>query len=101
MSNVGVVAKLTAQAGKRDELVAALSLALENVEGEAGTLRYILHTDAKDENVLWFYEQYVDDAAFAAHGSSDGMKALGRAVAPFVAGRPELTVMHVVGGKGI
>jgi quinol monooxygenase YgiN len=101
MANVGIIAKLTALPGKRDELVAALGLALDNAEAEPGTLRYILHTDAKDEDLVWFYEQYTDAAALAAHGASDGMKALGRAVAPFVAGRPELTMVDVVGGKGV
>ena len=101
MSKIGVVAKLTAQAGKRDELVAALDVALKNVETEEGTVRYILHTDNANEDLVWFYEQYTDDAAFAAHGSSEGMRAVGKAVAPFAAARPEIMVMTVVGGKGI
>ena len=50
-------------------------LVAEHVENEPGTLMYILHEDAEDDDVLWFYEQYDRQAAFDAHGTSDAMKA--------------------------
>ena len=101
MSKVFVLAKITAQEGKRDELIEGMGPMMEHVETEPGTLEYILSTDAKDENVLWMYEVYEDQEAFQAHGSSDAMKALGAAIGPFLGGRPELIFLSPVRGKGL
>ena len=60
---VAVLAKIPAQPGKRDELVKALEAAIDNANTEAGTLLYILHTDPKDENTVYFYELYTDQDA--------------------------------------
>lgn len=101
MSQVAVIARIPVVPGKRAELVVAFQQALDNAAAEPGTLTYILHEDAKDPDVLWFYEMYVDQAAFEAHGTSAGMKALGPVVGPFMGGRPELTILNPVGGKGL
>ena len=102
MSKVSVWAKIPLQPGKRDEAVAVLSEhAIANVQGEAGTLTYILHVDPKDDSALYFYELYADSDALATHGSSDGMKALGGLLAGLVSGRPELTFLEPVAGKGL
>jgi quinol monooxygenase YgiN len=101
MPKVAVLAKLTAKEGQRDELVHALEQALDNAAGEEGTIFYILHADTHEPDVLWFYELYRDQDAYTAHGTSDAFKAVGRAVAPFAAGRPELVVLDPLGGKGL
>ena len=101
MSHVAVVAKITALSGQRDQLVTALQVALDTAQGEPGTLKYILHTDAGNDDALWFYELYEESEALAAHSGSDAFKALGPVLAPYVAGRPELTMLNPVGGKGI
>jgi quinol monooxygenase YgiN len=74
---------------------------LDHVEGEEGTLEYVLCEDATDENVVWMYESYADQASFEAHGGSDEMKALGGAIGHLLAGRPELIFLNPVGGKGL
>ena len=101
MSKVAVIAKLVAQAGKRDDLENALKTALDTASGEAGTLVYALHRDNKESDILWFYELYTDEDALKAHSSSDAFKALGPAIGAFLAGRPELHMLSPVGGKGI
>ncbi len=101
MSNVIVLAKITAQEGTRDDLIAGMAPMMEHVETEPGTLQYILSTDANDDNVVWMYEVYADQASFEAHGGSDAMKALGAAIGPFLAGRPELIFLTPVRGKGL
>jgi quinol monooxygenase YgiN len=98
---VAVIAKVPAAPGKRDELVAALQVALDTARGEAGTTYYILHADAKDPDAVWFYELYTDQSALDSHMGSDAFKALGPAIAPFVGGRPELTFLTPLGGKGL
>ena len=101
MSKVAVLAKLRSAPGKRDELAKQLQFALDNVGAEEGTLMYILHEDGKDDDTLWFYELYADQAGFEAHGKSEWMKAMGPNVAPLMAGRPELIFLRPVGGKGL
>ncbi len=73
MADVAVIARITAQDGTRD---------------------------AVDANVLWMYEVYTDQAALDSHMASEAFKALGPAIRPFLAGRPELTFCKPIGGKG-
>ena len=89
--------------GKRDEVIAAMQVAIDHVtENETGTIYYILHDDAEGRRTsIYFYELYADQAAFEAHGKSDALKAIGPALAPFMAGRPELKFLTPVQGKGL
>lgn len=102
MSKISIIAKITAQDGKRDELIAAFGRMLDHVQAaEPGTEVYMLHTDNADANVCWFYELYTDGEAAKAHGTSDMMKSVGKDLAPLLAGRPEITMVTPVGGKGL
>ncbi|MCO1660255.1 putative quinol monooxygenase [Pseudonocardia humida] len=98
---VAVLARIPAQPGKRDALVEALQAAIDNANTEAGTLLYILHTDPKDPDAVLFYELYADQDALTAHGSSDRFKEIGATLREFAAGRPELTMLTPVIGKGL
>jgi quinol monooxygenase YgiN len=100
MSRTGIFVKFTAKAGQRDELVKALQTAIDNVENEPGTLVYLVHTDNKDENAVWLYEQYPDRAALDAHSSADWMKSFGPTLGPLLEGRMEMHLATLVGGKG-
>ena len=98
---VAVLAKIPALPGKRDELVTALQAAIDNANTEADTLLYILHTDPKDPDSVYFYELYTDQDALTAHGTSDAMKELGKGMRDLAGGRPELTILTPVVGKGL
>ena len=101
MAKVAIIAKITALPGKRDEVVATMSELVDVVNGEPGTEVYTINTDKADENVVWFYEVYADDAALAAHGGSEAMKAVGGRLRDRTAARPELTFLELVAAKGI
>ena len=102
MAKPAILAKLTAQDGKRDELVAAFGRMLDHVrDNEAGTEVYVLHTDDVEPNVVWFYEMYTDDAALGAHSTSDTMKSVGKELGGLLAGRPVITRLTPVSGKGL
>lgn len=101
MSKVSAIAKLTAAPGKRDELVAALSALVDAAQDEVGTEMYVLHQDANEPAVVWVYELYADGDAFAAHSSSDAMKALGPKLASLLGGPFELHLTEPVRAKGI
>jgi quinol monooxygenase YgiN len=101
MSKVAILAKLPVQPGKRDEFIDAFSAMFPVAEAEPGTLVYALHTDDSDENLVWIYELYRDQAALDEHSGSDGMKAAISAFGPLLAGRPELIRLAPVQGVGV
>ena len=101
MTGPVVIAKLTSKPGQRDALTEVLRRLIAGTESEPGTLVYILHHDAREADVLWFYEQYDSQESFEAHGTSETMKSTGPDLALLLAGRPELTFLTVVAGKGL
>jgi len=101
MSGPAVIAKLTSKPGERDALTEVLRKLVAGTEGEPGTVTYLLHHDAKDADTLWFYERYDSQEAFDTHGKSETMKSVGPELAPLLAGRPELTFLTLVAGKGL
>ena len=101
MTGPAVIAKLTSKPGERDALTEVLRRVVAGTESEPGTLTYLLHHDARDADVIWFYEQYDSQESFEAHGVSETMKAAGPDLAPLLAGRPALTFLTVVAGKGL
>jgi quinol monooxygenase YgiN len=100
MPKVAEIAKMTAQAGKRDELLEKLRAMVAQAESEPGTEFYVFHADAADEVTVWTYEFYTDQAARDAHGASQAMADIVPAVGPLLAGRPELYRLRPVIGKG-
>ena len=68
MTEVTVVARLRAAPGKGDALAALLTEQVGVVrKAEPGCLAYRLHRSPKDPDQFFFYETYVDDAAFETH----------------------------------
>jgi quinol monooxygenase YgiN len=102
MSKPALIAKITAADGKRDELIAACQKMIDYVTtSEPGTEVYVLHKDAKNENVVWYYELYADGDALATHGGSEMMAAFGKEITPLLGGRTEITRLTPVAGKGL
>src|SRR3954447_16025757 len=100
MSKVSLMAKLTAHEGKGDELAAAFDGLFAHVETEPGTEVYVLSRVADDPDAFFFFELYVDDDAFAAHGTSDAMKAAGASFGPLIKDS-ELLVGSPIRGIGL
>jgi quinol monooxygenase YgiN len=98
---VSVIAKLTAKEGKRDELVRRLGDLLPVVNEEPGTLVYSIHVSTTEPEVIYFFELYTDQAALAAHGSSEGMKKAGAGMGDLLGARPELFTCEMVAAKGL
>jgi len=71
VSQVAILARVTVKEGKAEQYVAALAPLLEQARKEPGTLLYAIHRSSDDPDVFWTTEIYADDAAFAAHGSTE------------------------------
>lgn len=100
MSKVALIAKLSAKAGRRDDIVTNFSPMMEAVNGEAGTEVYILHLDQGDENVAWVYELYTDSDAMGAHSGSETMATLLGAMGDLIE-NAEMILLEPVSGKGL
>jgi quinol monooxygenase YgiN len=101
MSQIAMIAKFTCIDGKRDDLYAGLAPMMDHVDSEQGTLLYQLLEDPNDANVAYMYELYADNEALQAHSTSDVMKQIMNAFGGILAGRPELTMLTPVRGKGL
>ena len=69
-----VVAKWTAKPGEEAAVAAAVQKLIEPSRAEPGNLFYQPHRDPADPRVFYFYEQYVDEDGYKAHGDSEHFK---------------------------
>lgn len=96
---ITLTAKLTAAEGKADAMQAALVAMIAEVQAkEPGVMQYALHSVEGQPGVFFFYEQYADADAFAAHRTTDHMKAFGAALGDLMDGRMELTRLNYIDG---
>jgi quinol monooxygenase YgiN len=65
-----VIAKWTAREGEEDAVAGAVEAMVEPSRAEPGVILYQPHRDPEDPKVFLLYEQYVDEAAYKAHGES-------------------------------
>jgi len=93
----GLIAKVTAVSGKREELIKILK---EGTRSMPGCRSYILAKDAVDENAIWVTEIW--DTA-ASHDASLTLPAVKDSIAqakPLIAGFERVAVTNPVGGVG-
>jgi quinol monooxygenase YgiN len=64
----------TIKEGELDAVLAALRPLAEASRQEPGCLLYQAHRDPENPNVLFLYEQYLDEAASRAHAESEHFK---------------------------
>ena len=94
----GLIGKMTAVDGKRDELVAIL---LAGVSGMPGCLSYIVAHDAVDPNGIWITEAWDSKAS---HDASLKLPSVREAIAkgrPLIASFGSGNVTIPVGGHGL
>lgn len=65
-----VTAKWTAKEGEETAVANAIEQLIGPSRSEPGNLFYQPHRDPDDPRVFYFYEQYVDQAGYEAHGGS-------------------------------
>jgi len=72
-----VVAKWTAKPGEEAAVAAAIEKLIEPSRAEPGNLFYQPHRDPADPRVFYFYEQYIDEDGYKAHGASEHFAEIG------------------------
>jgi quinol monooxygenase YgiN len=94
----GLIGKMTAVDGKRDELVAIL---LDGVAGMPGCLSYVVATDPADANAIWITEAWDSKASHDASLALPSVKAAIAKGRPLIAAFGAGTVTTPVGGHGL
>lgn len=94
----GLIGKLIAAEGKRDELIKIL---LEGTKEMPGCLSYIVAKDNRDANAIWITEVWKDEASHKASLSLAAVKAAIAKGKPLIAGFDSQTVIEPVGGHGL
>jgi quinol monooxygenase YgiN len=94
----GLIGKIEAVEGGRDELVAIL---VEGVAGMQGCLSYVVARDPNDANGIWVTEVWDSEES---HRASLGLPSVQAAISkgrPLIAGFAQQTVTDPVGGHGL
>ena len=68
---------------------------------EAGLEIYSFHRSRDEANVIYAFELYTDEAALAAHGKGETMRAAMGAMGGLLAGRPDVMLLDPVAAKGL
>jgi (4S)-4-hydroxy-5-phosphonooxypentane-2,3-dione isomerase len=72
-----VIAQWTAKPGSEDDVAAAIEKLIAPSRAEPGCLAYRAQRNVTDDAAFLLYEEYVDEAAYAAHGESEHFKRYG------------------------
>jgi quinol monooxygenase YgiN len=67
---------LTAQDGKRDELLRVLANYVHTLDGEPGTTLFAAAADPNDDDLVWVWEEFADSASVQQHFEHDFFRAL-------------------------
>lgn len=97
-SKYGLVVKLTAVPGKRDEMIAILK---ESAANMPGCLSYVLAKDSADENVVWVTEVWASAASHDASLSLPSVKNAMQRVKPLLSNFERIAVTTPVWGAGL
>ena len=94
----GLIGKMTAIAGQRDALAAAL---LEGTQGMPGCLSYVVATDPADPDALWITEVWDSQASHQGSLALPGVKAAIAKGRPLIAGFSNRVETTPLGGHGL
>jgi quinol monooxygenase YgiN len=102
MSQVAVIAKLTAAEGKADELKAVIADLVAAVDrDEPGTLIYAAGQDGASPDEFWFYEFYGSGDDASTHSAGSALAEASGKMRGLLAGRPEIHLLTPVAAKGL
>jgi quinol monooxygenase YgiN len=94
----GLIGKMIAAPGKRDELAAIL---LDSIDTMPGCLSYVVAHDPKDPNAIWITEVWTDAAAHKASLELPRVRAAITKARPLIAGFGESFTTAPIGGHGL
>jgi quinol monooxygenase YgiN len=94
----GLITKISAVEGKRDELIAIM---LAGAARMPGCLCYVVAKDSRDENSIWITEAWTNEESHAASLTLPSVKEAITKGRPLIAGFGERVLTTPVGGQGL
>jgi quinol monooxygenase YgiN len=94
----GLIGKITAVDGKRDELIAIL---LQGTRDMPGCFSYIVARDASDSNTIWVTEVWENQASHQASPALPGVRAAIAKGKPLIAKFGSRVITEPAGGHGL
>lgn len=94
----GLVAKITAMPGKREELIAVL---VQGTAAMPGCFSYVVARDLADENAIWVTETWDSLASHDASLTLPSVTDTISQVRPMLAGFEKIAATNPVGGIGL
>ncbi len=94
----GLIGKMRAAPGKRDELIAIL---LQATGGMPGCINYVIASDPTDSDAIWITEVWTDEASHKASLNLPEVQAAIAKARPIIAGFDSQTRTLPVGGVGL
>jgi quinol monooxygenase YgiN len=94
----GLIGKMIAAQGKRDDLIAIL---LDGVSGMPGCLSYVVAKDPADTNAIWITEVWDSKESHAASLKLPAVQAAIAKGKPMIASFAEHFITEPVGGHGL
>ena len=94
----GLIGKMKAVSGKRDDLSAIL---LRGLADMPGNLSYIIANDPQDEDALWITEVWTDNKAHEASLALPSVQAAIKEGRPLIAGMERIAATLPIGGHGL
>ena len=101
MEKFGLIGKLIAVPGKRDELAAILLEASVAAKDFEGCDLYAVHIDDQDPDGVWVTEVWRDEEAHRASLQLESTKAVIARGRPLIAGFGEHKKLRTLGGWGL
>ena len=98
-SPVGLIARLVALPGRRDELLQAVAGSVDAATREPLTLTYSVHADLGDDDSVWIYAVYPDWEAAEVHRNGENHEEIQARVGPLLAQPPEAHRISVTAAK--
>jgi len=93
-------AKMTAQPGKRDELIEHLSASIEILKQTPGCIYYLIST-TKEPDVIWVWELWESKTAKDALAANPESARVMQEIMPLIASVDNRTELTVVSGFGL
>ncbi|WP_119271008.1 putative quinol monooxygenase [Taklimakanibacter deserti] len=94
----GLIGKMRAKPGKRDDLLAIL---LNGIDSMPGCLSYIVARDPADADVIWITEVWDNESSHKASLTLPQVRAAIAKAMPIIAGFDSSTPTEPVGGVGL
>ncbi|WP_300380431.1 putative quinol monooxygenase [Henriciella sp.] len=94
----GLIGKMTAVEGGRDDLIAILIAGMQDMPG---CLSYVVARDPGDDVTIWVTEVWQDEASHKASLSLPAVQAAIQKGRPLIAGMENIATTQPVGGHGL